>query len=192
MNSKLFFAFITIGITAGCSMSGPSPSVGPGLPAAATAPSLPHARNGSGYIKHVVIIIQENRSFENFFAGWPGANAPMYGYAFHGGKRVRVRLHQTTFETNPNLPHIWQSAITGWDKGKMDGFHTGPHDNYAAYAYMDHPQIAPYRAMAQQLRLHAATAPVHAVRLEVSHVVLPPRAAVGRAGRRRVDVTLSR
>jgi phospholipase C len=150
MNSKLLFSFIAIGITAGCSMSGPSSTAGPGLPAPATVPSLRHTSSGSGYIKHVVVIIQENRSFENFFAGWPGANAPMYGYAFHAGKRVRVRLHQTTFETNPNLPHIWQSAITGWDNGKMDGFHTGPHDNYAAYAYMDHAQIAPYRAMAQQ------------------------------------------
>jgi phospholipase C len=31
------------------------------------------------HIKHIVIIIQENRSFESFFAGYPGADAPMYG-----------------------------------------------------------------------------------------------------------------
>ena len=37
------------------------------------------------YIKHVVVIIQENRSFENFFAGYPGADAPMFGCAGPSG-----------------------------------------------------------------------------------------------------------
>src|SRR5579863_4781837 len=31
-------------------------------------------------IKHVIILIQENRSFDNIFAGYPGADAPTYGY----------------------------------------------------------------------------------------------------------------
>ena len=65
----------------------------------------------SNYIKHVVVIIQENRSFENFFAGFPGANAPMYGYSSRGHKVVKVALHQTTFQSNPNLPHDWQAEI---------------------------------------------------------------------------------
>ncbi|MBV8067316.1 MAG: hypothetical protein JO113_05010, partial [Candidatus Eremiobacteraeota bacterium] len=109
------------------------------------------AHRASKHLSHVVVIIQENRSFENFFAGFPGANAPTSGYAFnHIHHRVLVPLHQTTFETNPNLPHDWNSAITGWDNGKMDGFHIGPGKNFAAYAFMDHPEIAPYWAMAEQ------------------------------------------
>ncbi|HYL27700.1 MAG TPA: alkaline phosphatase family protein [Candidatus Nitrosotalea sp.] len=32
-------------------------------------------------ISHIVVIIQENRSFENLFAGYPGANAPLTGCA---------------------------------------------------------------------------------------------------------------
>ena len=103
--------------------------------------------------------MQENRSFENFFAGFPGANAPLYGYALHSHRRVKVMLHKTTFETDPDLPHVWQSGIAGWDKGKMDGFYTGPRDNYAAYAYMDHKQIAPYWAMAKEYVLSDAMFP---------------------------------
>ena len=118
------------------------------------------SRAASGaYIQHVVVIIQENRSFENFFAGFPGANAPMYGYAFHDHKRVKVQLHQTTFETNPNLHHLWANAIRGWDNGKMDNFVTGPGMKDAAYAYMDHPEIAPYWAMARQYVLADAMFP---------------------------------
>ena len=64
----------------------------------------PASGSASQYISHVIIIIQENRSFENFFAGYPGANAPMTGCALpveaakrgasrvpFGGEPVRVR-----------------------------------------------------------------------------------------------------
>ncbi|MFY9665126.1 MAG: alkaline phosphatase family protein, partial [Candidatus Cybelea sp.] len=36
---------------------------------------------GKGKIKHVVIIIQENRSFNNLFYGYPHARTVKYGYA---------------------------------------------------------------------------------------------------------------
>ncbi|MGB8907489.1 MAG: alkaline phosphatase family protein [Candidatus Cybelea sp.] len=39
------------------------------------------AASGSTPISHVVVIIQENRSFDNFFADFPGANGSMVGYA---------------------------------------------------------------------------------------------------------------
>lgn len=144
MNARLF-ALIALGMIAGCSTSGPSTPTGSTLPAPGQ-----HPPSGNGYIQHVVVIIQENRSFENLFAGFPGADAPLYGHAFHRHRRIKVNLHETNFETNPNLPHTWQSAIAGWHNGKMDGFHTGPRTNFAAYAYMDHAEIAPYWAMAQQ------------------------------------------
>ncbi len=125
---------------------------------ASLAPAVPTlARPATGnpvsqYIKNVVVIIQENRSFENFFAGYPGADAPMSGYAKNQNhRRVLVNLHETTFETNPNLVHDWQSAVAGWDQGKMDGFYTGQqHGAYLAYAYINRSQVQPYWSMAQQ------------------------------------------
>ena len=114
----------------------------------------------SSYIKHVIVIIQENRSFENFFAGYPGADAPTYGYAInHNHKRVEVTLHQDIFQTNPNLQHDWAAAVKGWDNGKMDGYWIGPNKNYAAYAYIEHSQIMPYWQMAQQYVLADAMFP---------------------------------
>ena len=158
MVARPLLALAFLGLAAGCSATS-EPTGQNLLPAASRWLTKPASGGVSPYIQHVVVIIQENRSFENFFAGYPGANAPTFGYALHSHKRVKVSLHQTTFETNPNLPHNWQAAIAGYHDGKMDGFHTGPKTNYAAYAYMDHTEIAPYWAMAQQYVLADAMFP---------------------------------
>jgi phospholipase C len=149
MVARFLLMVAALAFVTACSSPGaltPSGSL-PGLGRAVSGTST------SQYIKNVVVIIQENRSFENFFAGFPGANAPLSGYAKKNGKRVKVNLHETTFETNPNLVHNWSSAIAGWDKGKMDGFHIGPGRNYAAYAYVKRSQVATYWAMANQFVL---------------------------------------
>ncbi len=119
----------------------------------------------ASHIKNVIVIIQENRSLVNFFAGYPGANAPASGCAIgQGADRldsgsgcprgdVSVPLQKDTFENNPGtLPHDWGSSMTDWDGGKMDGFSkTSPRsDPYAAYAYIDRSEIGPYWAMARQ------------------------------------------
>lgn len=109
------------------------------------------------YIKHVVVIIQENRSFENFFAGYPGANAPLTGKA--GGKTIALK--PITF-VGPDLQHDWTSSIVSWDKGKMDGFYQfgqHPYGKYAAYSYVKKSLIKPYWDMANQYVLADAMYP---------------------------------
>jgi phospholipase C len=124
----------------------------------------------SGYISNVIVIIQENRSFENFFAGYPGANAPTYGCGLPtNGKRSNapkrqtstgcpvgdqvIPLHQVTFEKEPNLSHLFEAGIIDWNNGNMDGFTNwgrGAHLHDAAYAYIEPSEVAPYWTMAQQ------------------------------------------
>ena len=123
------------------------------------------ARHTTLPVKHVVVIIQENRSLVNFFAGFPGANAPTYGCAID--RKVRdydspsgcprgdtsVALHEDTFENNEGtLPHDWGSSLTDWDGGRMDGFDRGlPVSNeYAAYSYIKRSQLRPYWTMARR------------------------------------------
>jgi phospholipase C len=143
---------------AGCaSASGP----GAGGAGADMVPQLaaPNAAAPVGkYIKHVVIIVQENRTFENIFAGWPGADAPMYGYSDASGKDVKVNLKPIPFQ-NKDLDHLWQNAIDGWNGGKMDGFENNfigtnnqPAGTYP-YSYLEHSAIGPYRALASQYTL---------------------------------------
>lgn len=141
-----------------------------GLPA---APQTAAAEPIGKYISHVVLIVQENRSFENFFAGYPGADAPMSGCAKKDPQEAAeapqesgcaagdtaVPLHRITFD-GPDLKHDWDSSMTDWDNGKMDGFATyGTDQNYAAYAYVDREQIKPYWTIANQWVLADAMFP---------------------------------
>jgi phospholipase C len=70
-------------------------------------------------IEHVVIIIQENRSFNNLFMNYPGAATRTFGMA---GSRV-IPLRPRTFQSQiGDISHCWQDAMAAWDSGKMDGF----------------------------------------------------------------------
>jgi phospholipase C len=117
---------------------------------AGALPSAPQQTSAAGqYVKHVVIVVQENRSFDNLFSGFPGADAPKYGYA---GKQ-RIALHPTALENPGDIENNWRDAISGWNHGRMNGFehehfYGGPRN--FAYAYVPRKESAPYWAMARQ------------------------------------------
>jgi phospholipase C len=91
-------------------------------------------------IKHVVIVIQENRSLTNFFAGYPGAVAPMTGATLNN---EQIALQPVTFKA-PDMDHTWNGAMVDWDNGKMDGFNTAE-----AYSYVNRSLVAPLWNMAR-------------------------------------------
>ena len=117
----------------------------------------------SKYIKHVVFIVQENRSFENLFAGFHGADAPMYGYEKYkgcGGYCItKVNLKAIDWYA-PTIYHGIEWVFTAYDKGKMDQFNLVPFDappnqasGKASYAYLKTSLIQPYRQMAYDYTL---------------------------------------
>jgi phospholipase C len=83
--------------------------------------------SGIHKIKHVVIIMQENRSFDSYFGTFPGAD----GIPRRNG-HFTVCLPRTVggctkpFHdpriVNGGGPHLHQDAVTAIDGGKMDGF----------------------------------------------------------------------
>ena len=126
---------------AGCTYAGPS-FVQPGPPSPGPPPPI------GQYIKHVVVIVQENRSFENLFAGYPGADAPMYGFM----RGRKVPLHTVDFFPLVNVNHDFGPAIGSWDHGKMDGFtgaYSGLPDTFV-FAHLRRSEIAPYWDLARQ------------------------------------------
>ncbi|HEX3370460.1 MAG TPA: alkaline phosphatase family protein, partial [Candidatus Cybelea sp.] len=171
-------------LVGGCSAG--SVSVSNGGTFAGGNAALPVVRPPSGspsqYITHVVIIVQENRSFENFFAGYPNANAPMTGCAIptgshatrHDAARARpntrsgpgcppgdvsLPLQKITFD-GPDLAHNYHAAKVDYNKGKMDGFSRyGSRAPYEAYSYVDPSLLGPYWTMAQQYVLADAMFP---------------------------------
>jgi phospholipase C len=182
MVPKPLLILTLIGLVAtGCSPSGGAANGTAGNSRSALPETNPATGNPvSKYISHVVVIIQENRSFENFFAGYPGANAPTFGCveAHDNGARsiprlarqsssgcpsgdTQVPLEPITFESHIDLKHDWYSSIADWDHGNMDGFYQFGEKNgqYEAYSYVKQSQLVPYWDMAEQYVLADAMFP---------------------------------
>jgi phospholipase C len=141
--------------------------------------ALPKAASGSMKIQHVVIIIQENRSFDNFFSTFPGADGTTTGQAeaVPASDDCKVPLTQATtvpltevdllgngFPVSYGYPvpsdfnHMYGGFQADWDQGKMDGFdreglgatgNGGPACTYP-YQYVNPADIAPYWDLAKQ------------------------------------------
>ncbi|HEY5426627.1 MAG TPA: alkaline phosphatase family protein, partial [Candidatus Tumulicola sp.] len=146
-----------------CGGGGAAPPTG--LPVAnSTQRLVPDAgarSKGLGKIQHVIIIVQENRSFDNLFQGFPGADTQSYGYASNGQK---IQLQPTGLETNWDIDHSsysyfdacdGQGSFPGTDC-KMDGFdkeNNGCYHNclsYPPYAYVPRAETKPYFTMGKQ------------------------------------------
>ena len=78
-------------------------------------------------IKHVIIVMQENRSFDSYFGTYPGVD----GIAMRGGRAVVceprpgggcTRPYHDTADINGGGPHGLPDAIADVDGGRMDGF----------------------------------------------------------------------
>jgi phospholipase C len=69
--------------------------------------------------QHVIVIIQENRTFDNMFNGFPGANTVSSGKN-HLGKTVKLRPQGLEWQYDPSHAHA--SLATEYNKGAMNGF----------------------------------------------------------------------
>ncbi|MGC1380144.1 MAG: alkaline phosphatase family protein [Candidatus Baltobacteraceae bacterium] len=115
---------------------------------------LPPGSSSSSAIAHVVIVIQENRSFDDLFATFPGAAGATKGKTSDGR---RILLHQAHLSEPCDFGHSWTGFLRDYDHGKMDGFDLEGSGGQCygkagrrAYQYVNPSEIAPYWALAQQ------------------------------------------
>jgi phospholipase C len=76
-------------------------------------------------IQHFIFIIQENRSFDNYFGSYPGANGIPPGTLlpdYPGGPLVNKPFLTTQGTVPHDLPHGWINNRIAWHNGTMDGF----------------------------------------------------------------------
>ena len=78
------------------------------------APGRPHS--SSNPITHVVVIMQENRSFDNMFYGFPGAETATFGYG-HGVKYTMVPKH---LKFDFDLNHYHYQFLEDSDSGQNE------------------------------------------------------------------------
>jgi phospholipase C len=96
-------------------------------PGASAAPSLPAGEPIAGSpIRHVIVLVQENRSFDNLFAssilarGGPYPGADTSKTTTVDGKSLSLKPVPFEYPADPSHSH--SSLLAEWDKGKMDGF----------------------------------------------------------------------
>ena len=71
-----------------------------------------------GKIQHVVVIVQENRTVDNLFNGFPHASTYPYGWG-HG---VKYDLHDVSMAANFDLNHSHLQFLVDYDGGKVNGW----------------------------------------------------------------------
>jgi phospholipase C len=105
--------FLVLSMTA-CNGSSPSGS----LPFGAAYDSA-HHRVSSSPIQHIVIIMQENRSLDNLFYGFPGANTATTGLG-HDGKVYTLSPLPLAYAHDLN--HFHYQFLEDYDGKKNDGW----------------------------------------------------------------------
>jgi phospholipase C len=118
------------GLLAACSSAGQVTESPAGRPAGQPGRESPASGigvTGIHKIKHVIIIMQENRSFDSYFGTYPGADGiPMR----HGVPAVCVpdpaggcvRPYHDTADSSGDGPHGLKNALADINRGKMNGF----------------------------------------------------------------------
>jgi phospholipase C len=185
-----FFLFVVIGILAvsglALARSGGLPNDLGTAPSGATTTSTPTGTGGDGGspasspsagipeeppIEHVVFVIKENRTFNNYFATYPGAEGSTSGGTIRCNADgcvdgPEVRLEKAEDVSPHDLTHCFRCGLTAINDGKMNGFNrmNGPvpvdaekqilyGSDLTGYQYFDRRGIPNYWAYADRFVL---------------------------------------
>ena len=143
---------------AGCAGHG-APALPPAAVSDSTLNAALHGRGSYPKIQHVIIVVQENRSFNYIFAGYPGAKTAMVG---RNSKGKKISLAQISLAEPYEIDHVSSDfflacngsgslpgtncAMNGFDQEYVDGSASAN----PQYAYAPQAEVAPYWTMAQQ------------------------------------------
>lgn len=165
MQARLASALLAVVLLSACNGNAFAPSFEtrpPGTPQDDTA-----ARARSP-IRHVVLIVQENRTFNDFFATFAGADGTTTGKAQPDsqcgfGAEKTITLKESSLLTRldgklQDLTHSYQGYAVARHDGAMDGFDkvnfgSGQPECAYPYQYTNPDDIKPYWEMAQQYAL---------------------------------------
>jgi phospholipase C len=86
-------------------------------------------------LEHVIISMQENRSFDHYFgyAPWIETYGPPDGYSQPDGLGGSVAPYHFDSLATPDIPHSWGAVHEQWNGGAMDGFYTNAGINALGY-----------------------------------------------------------
>src|SRR5579884_2402708 len=107
-------------LVAGCGGHGHKSAHVPGGPVLKPGPSF---ATGIHKIRHIVVIMQENRSFDTYFGTYPGADGIPHGVCVPDPLTGScVHPFHNPADANNGGPHAIGNAHRDIDQGAMDGF----------------------------------------------------------------------
>ncbi len=137
---------------AACGGGGGAPSAfAPGHPISSSPTPTPDLQK----IQHIIIVVQENRTTDNLFNGFPGANTVRSGLSHTG---VEIPLQPIPLEVNYDLGHVHESFLADYNFGAMNGFDSEraiPYPGYSpqanpAFGYVPQSETQPYFQMGER------------------------------------------
>jgi phospholipase C len=125
---------------------------GPGTPDGGTE-NTPDAGPENIPIKHVVVIIKENHTFDNYFGSFPGAEGISQCQLLNG----TVTCPHAPDKTPRDMCHTHDCALTDWNHGAMNGFEntsgSNSNNDYLAWAQYQESDIPNYWQYARKFVL---------------------------------------
>jgi phospholipase C len=106
---------VIAGVVAGVTVSGSAKPFKP-------APAVPAADAGIHKIKHVIVIMMENRSFDSFFGTYPGADGIPKNVCVPDPRAKCVKPFVDHLDQQKDEPHGEGASKADVDGGKMDGY----------------------------------------------------------------------
>lgn len=105
-------------------------------------------------IQHIVLIVKENRTFDNYFGTFPAADGVTSGTISTGQVKP---LGHTPDRTPRDICHSWECALLAMDGGKMDKFDLigggNKNGDFIAYTQLTEQDIPNYFAYARNFVL---------------------------------------
>ncbi len=113
-----------------------------------------HVPAGLKKIKHIVFLVKENRTFDNYFGTFPAADGATSG-TISTGQTINLRHAPDVLPRD--ISHSFQSAVLAIDSGAMDKFDLIPggnqHGDYLAYSQYTETDIPNYFTYARHFVL---------------------------------------
>lgn len=144
---------------AGCGVSQPSldgPAVLPRNSSIATRSV--RAAHSRILFQHIVLVVQESRTFNDLFAAYPGGHGTTVGKVAKDqtcgiGKSESIPLTEEKLTAPTSLGTDYPAYLTAYNNGKMSGFDKIGRECTNPYQYVDPKDVRPYWDLAEQYAL---------------------------------------
>ncbi|MEV7388120.1 phosphocholine-specific phospholipase C [Streptomyces sp. NPDC091215] len=163
--------FVGLGASVAAGMAAGAAGPRPVAAVRSTAAAVQSTATGTiSDVRHVVILMQENRSFDHYFGrlkgvrgfadrsgitlggGYPVFNQPngsgrQYPWKLSATPGAAGKDGETLAQCNGDLPHSWSSQHSAWNKGRLDNWVAGV-GNVRSLGYLDRTDIPFHYALA--------------------------------------------